>query len=142
MNRLEILLRLAGLLQFPILIAGALVPRVLDWRRNLAPLHPFLRSLFWVYGAFIMMVVMSFGTLTLIDARAMAVGEPVARSLAAFIALFWGARLGVQMFVFDSRPFLTNRLLKAGYHCLTLGFVFFTAIYGWAALFPMNSRSL
>jgi hypothetical protein len=142
MSRLEILLRLAGLVQFTILIASALVPRVLDWRGNLALLHPFLRRLFWVYGVFIVFVIISFGTLTLLNAGAMAAGEPVARSLAAFIAIFWLARLAVQWFVFDCRAFLTNWLLTAGYHCLTLAFIYLTVIYGWAALLPPHWRSL
>jgi len=134
MKTLEILLRFAALIQFTVLIASALVPRVLDWRRNLAALHPFLRSLFWVYGAFIVMVIVSFGILTLFDAHPMAAGEPVARGLAAFIAVFWFARLAVQLFVFDCRAFLTNGLLKAGYHALTLAFLYLGVVYACAAL--------
>jgi len=142
MNTLKILLLIAGLLHFTILIASALVPRVLDWRGNLATLHPFLRRLFWVYGAFIVLVIIGFGTLTLLDAGPMAAGDPVARSLAAFIATFWLARLAVQLFVFDSRPFLTNWFIRAGYHGLTLTFTYFAAIYGWAAFIPMHSVNL
>ena len=142
MSELEILLRFAAILQFTILTASTLVPRVLDWRSSLAPLHPFLRSLFWVYGAFIVLVIVSFGTLTLLDAGAMAAGEPVARSMAAFIAIFWLARLGVQLFVFDCRAFLTTRLLKAGYQGLTLAFIYLSVIYGWAALVSAQGRLL
>jgi hypothetical protein len=142
MNRLEILLRLAGVLQFSILIASALVPRVFDWRANLAPLHPFLRQLFWVYGVFIVLVIVSFGTLTLLNAGAMAAGEPVARSLCAFIAIFWLARLAVQLFVFDCREFLSNRLLAVGYQGLTLAFVYLTVVYGWAVLVPAAGGAL
>jgi hypothetical protein len=133
MNTLQILLLIAGLLHFTILIAGALVPRVLDWRANLALLHPFLRTLFWVYGVFIVLVITGFGTLTLLNAGAMAAGQPVARSLAAFIALFWLARLAVQLFVFDCREFLTSPLLTLGYHSLTLAFIYLAFVYGWAA---------
>jgi hypothetical protein len=137
MRTLEILLRLAGLVQFAILGASASVPRVFDWRRNLAPLHPFLRRLFFVYGAFIVLVIVGFGTLTLRHAGAIASGEPVARSISAFIAIFWFARLIVQLLVFDCRPFLTNWLLTAGYHGLTLAFVYLTAVYAWAAISPL-----
>lgn len=133
MNDLEKLLRLAGLLHFAILTASALVPRGLNWRENLAPLHPFLRKMFWVYGVFIVLIIIGFGTLTLRHAGAMAAGEPVARWLAGFIAIFWAARLVVQMLVFDARPFLTNWFFKIGYHCLTMVFIYFTAIYAYAA---------
>lgn len=131
---LENLLLLAGVAQFAILTASALVPKVLDWKTALKPLPPFLRTLFWVYGIFIVLTIIGMGTLTLLNARAMAAGEPVARSLAGFIAVFWGARLIVQLFVFDARPYLTNHWLKLGDHLLTVTFVFFTIVYGLAAL--------
>ena len=51
----ELILRGCGLVHFSILVASAMVPRVLDWRTHLAPLHPFLRRLLWVYGVFIVM---------------------------------------------------------------------------------------
>jgi hypothetical protein len=63
----------------------------------------------------------------------MSQGEPVARSIAAVIAIFWAARLIVQCFVFDARPFLTNAWRWLGYHTLTGAFVYFTAVYGWTA---------
>jgi len=133
---MKTLLQIGGLLQLSILIASALVPHVLDWRRNLAGLHPFLRKLFWVYGAFIVFVIIAFATLTLLHAGAMATGEPVARSLCFFIAIFWLARFVVQFVVFEPRPFLTNLFYKAGYHLLTLIFGFLALIYGWASVFP------
>jgi len=130
------LLQLAAALQLSILIASSLTPRVLDWRSNLRGLHPFLRRLFWVYGLFIVMVIIAFATLTFLHAGAMADGEPVARSLCTFIALFWAARLFVQFFVFDAQPFLTNWFYKAGYHALTGAFTALVLIYALAAISP------
>jgi hypothetical protein len=130
------LLQLAAALQLTILIASACTPRVLDWRKNLAGLHPFLRRLFWVYGVFIVMVIIAFATLTFLHSGRMAEGEPVARSLCAFIAIFWAARLLVQFFVFDARPFLTNWFYTAGYHGLTVLFCLLVLIYGCAAIAP------
>jgi hypothetical protein len=134
MNHLETLLRLAGLLHFGILTASALTPRALDWRANLAPLHPFLRNLFWVYGSFIVLVIVAFGTLTLRHGNEMAAGTPLGRSLCLFIGAFWLARLLVQLFVFDARPFLTNWFYKIGYHGLTVVFIYFATVYGIAAM--------
>lgn len=132
------LLLLAAVLQLSILVASALVPRVLDWRANLAALHPFLRRLFWVYGSFIVLVIIAFALLTFRHAGAMAAGDPVARSLCLFIAIFWAARLFVQFAVFDARPFLTNWFYKLGYHGLTLIFTALVLLYGWAALSPLE----
>ena len=127
-------LRLAGVGHFAILSATALVPKVLDWKTNLKSLPPFLRTLFWVYGAFIVLMIIGLGTLTLLNAHEMAAGAFAARSLAGFIAVFWGLRLFVQLFIFDARPYLTNLWLKVGDHVLTLAFLFFTIIYASAAL--------
>ena len=128
------LLQFAAVLQLSILIASALTPGVLDWRTNLAALHPFLRKLFWVYGAFIVMVIIAFSTLTFLHADAMAAREPVARSLCVFIAIFWGARSLVQFAIFDPRPFLTTWYYQLGYHALTVIFAFLVFVYGEAAV--------
>jgi hypothetical protein len=127
-------LLIGGLSHLAVLGASALTPRVLDWRTNLATLPPFLRRLFWVYGCFIVLVVISFGVVTLLNADELASGAPLPRSVCAMIALFWLARLGVQFFVFDARPFLTTPLLRLGYHGLTLLFTALVFIYGCAAL--------
>lgn len=128
------LLLIGGLLHFVILIASALTPRVLNWRANLATLDPFLRRLFWVYGCFIVLVIVSFGTVTLLHANELASGASLPRAVCAIIAIFWLARLAVQFFVFDPQAFLTTTLLRLGYHGLTLLFTALVFIYGWAAL--------
>jgi hypothetical protein len=128
------LLLIGGLLHFVILIASALTPRLLDWRSNLGTLHPFLRRLFWVYGAFIVLTIISFGTLSLLRADELSSTTPLARSVSAMIAIFWLARLAVQFFVFDARPFLTTTFRRAGYHGLTFLFSALVFIYGAAAL--------
>jgi hypothetical protein len=107
---------------------------VLDWRSNLATLHPFLRRLFWVYGCFIVLIIISFGTLSLVRADELASNTPLARSVSAMIAIFWAARLALQFFVFDARPFLTTAFRRVGYHGLTLLFIALVVIYGAAAL--------
>lgn len=131
---MKLLLQFAAALQSLILIASALTPRLLDWRTNLAALHPFLRKLFWVYGTFIVMIIIAFATLTFLHADAMAAREPVARSLCVFITIFWGARLFVQFAIFDPRPFLKNWFYKLGYHALTVIFAFLVFVYGKAAI--------
>jgi hypothetical protein len=136
---MKTMLQLAGLLQLSILIASALVPQLLDWRHNLAGLEPFFRKLFWVYGTFIVLVIIGFAALTLLHADAIAAGEPMARSLAVFIAIFWLTRLVVQIAVFDARAFLKTWFYKAGYHALTAVFTLLVLIYGWAAFFPRKS---
>ena len=56
--------------------------------------------------------------------------------------MFWGARLGLQLALFDPTPHLSNRWLKLGHHGLTLMFLYFTLVYGWVALEPPNLPTL
>jgi hypothetical protein len=131
---MKTLLYFAAACQLGVLIASALVPRALNWRDNLATLNPFLRRLFWVYGSFIVLTIIGCSMLTFVNAAAMADGDPIARSICLFIAVFWAARLFVQLAVFDARPFLTNWFYKAGYHALTVTFIVLVGIYTAATL--------
>ena len=134
--RLEHLILFGGVCHFGILIASALVPRVLDWRKELTRLSPLSRHLVWTHGAFIVLVIIGFGTMSLLNARELAGGAALARMFCGFIAVFWLARLFIQFFVFDARPYLKRPLLKLGYHGLTVVFAYLGLVYGWAAVAP------
>jgi len=130
---LTLALYFGGLCHFGILIASALTPGALNWRDHLATLPVLLRQMFWVYGAFIVLMIVSFGLITVFLAPELADGSPVARAFCGMVAVFWVARLGVQFFVFDPTPFLTRLVYKVGYHLLTVIFVTLVAIYTWGA---------
>ena len=126
----------AGIAHFGILIASGTAPKALDWKDNLAGLPPLLRQMFWVYGVFIVLVIISFGVITLGFAPELAKGSSLARSVSGMIAVFWVTRLAVQFFVFDPKPWLTTTFYKIGYHGLTVVFIYLSIIYLFAALFP------
>ena len=134
--KLDYLLLAAGALHFTLLLPGALLPRVLHWREELRRVCDLTRHIIWVHGAFVVIVILGFGTLTLLNAHALAGGTALARSVCGLIALFWLSRLAIQLFLFDARPYLGNWFLKAGYHTLTLVFSYFAAVYAWAAVLP------
>jgi hypothetical protein len=131
---MEIALIVAGILHFGILIASALVPRVLDWRTELARLSALSRHLIWVHGAFIVLVIVGFGIVTLVARTDLAGGSLAGRAFCAFVAVFWLARLCVQLFLFDARPYLTHAVYQIGYHGLTAVFTYLAAVYGVAAV--------
>ena len=133
---LETLIEIAGAIQIAIVLTMLWVPRVLDWRGLLAPLHPFMRRLLWVYAAFITFVNLGFGVLSLRHAGELAT-TPLGRGVCCFIAVYWLARLCVQFFVFDIRPFLLRPFLRFGYHGLSAGFIYLASVYGLAAVFPL-----
>ncbi|TWU12448.1 hypothetical protein CA54_12720 [Symmachiella macrocystis] len=134
---LELLIFCGGMLHFGILIASALVPQVLDWKSSLAKLDSLSRQLVWVHGAFIVLVIVGFGLLSLFCAGELASGTHLARGVCLFIAIFWGARLGVQFFVFDAKSYLTTTFLKIGYHGLTVAFLYITIVFALAAWHPL-----
>ena len=134
MKNSEYLILIGGVLHFLTLIASAMVPKTLDWKGELAKLTPFLRTLFWVYGAFIVLTIIAFGLLSVLHFRELAAGDSLARSVCAVIAIFWGVRLVVALFVFDASEFLTTWYFKVGYHLLTVTFIYQTIAYGYCAI--------
>ena len=133
-HTLELLLLFAGVVHLCITSAGLVMTYVLDWRHNLAALNPLTRHIVWVHGAFVLLMICGFAAVSLLCAGDLASGAPLARAVCAFIALFWGVRLLIQFFLFDARPHLTSLALKFGYHGLTAVFVYFTLVYGFAAV--------
>ena len=117
-----------------VLIAAASIPTVLNWQQELRPLNPLMRRLFWVYAAFIAGTIGFFAVLSWICAPMLASGSVLARVVSGFIALFWTARLVVQMWVFDAKPLLDTVTRRWGYHCLTGMFSLLVPIYAWLAL--------
>ena len=127
-------LQIAALLHLGLLWAGLTMPHAVKLRQHLATLPPFIRSLFWVYYTFIGTCLIGFASLTWFAADAMVAGEPVARALAIFLGVFWLSRLFAGAFVFDVRPYLTNRFYRLGNVAINLVFIYLTTIYAWTAL--------
>ena len=130
---LPTLIFLAGLAQWSVLIASALVPVRLHWATAFAGLPRLHRQLFWIYGGYVVLAIVALGALCVFNAGELASGGLLARCLCTYLAAFWGIRLGLQTLL-DVKPFLTTWWLTAGYHALTALFVCFTAIFLCAAL--------
>ena len=139
MTTLSTLIILAGVCHFGILLASALVPRVLDWRGELARISPLSRHVVWTHGVFIVLTIIAFGAISVANAPALAAGSALARWFCGFVAVFWLSRLVVQLFLFDARPYLTNALLRFGYRGLTAVFAYLGFVYAWAALFAADA---
>jgi hypothetical protein len=126
------LLVLAGLAQLAIVAASLLAPRVLHWREELARLTPLTRTIFWTYAGYISATNLA---LALVSLRAdwLLTGEPLARAVAAYGALYWGVRFVLQMTCYRKHaprgPWYA--LADAG---LTLAFAFAAGVFAAAAL--------
>lgn len=132
-NVLTRLIFVAGVGQLGVLIASALVPFRLNWRDELRGLSRLHRQMYWVYGGYVMLSIVAFAALSIFNSRELASGSGLARGFCAYVAVFWGIRVGLQA-VFDVKEHLTAWWLKVGYVVLTIMFTAFTIIYAWAAL--------
>jgi hypothetical protein len=125
----------AGFGQLSVLAASALVPLRLNWREEFAPLKRLHRQMYWTYGGYVVLSIISLGLICLFNSHELASGSGLARSFCLYGATFWGIRLGLQP-VFDVKEHLTTWWLRAGYYSLSLLFTAFTLVYIWAALAP------
>ena len=127
------LIFLAGLGQLSILTASALVPSQLNWRLELRSLPRLHRQMHWVYGGYVVLSIIAFALLSIFNASELTNGSGLARGFCAYVAVFWGIRLGLQG-VFDIQGYLTTWWAKAGYSALALMFAALTIVYSWVAL--------
>jgi hypothetical protein len=123
----------AGVGQLSVLFAAALVPFRLNWRGELQCLSRLHRQMYWVYGGYIVLSIVAFAALSILNSRELAGGSALARGFCAYVAVFWGIRVGLQA-VFDVKDHVTTWWLKAGYFVLTLMFTALAVVYTWAAL--------
>jgi hypothetical protein len=120
---------LAGLGHFAILIASFQVPSRLRWKEDLQKLTPFNRKLVWVYGGFTVFTILAFGILTLALRLEMWRGDRAAVALAAFIGVYWTARILVDALYFSHEDWPKGRMFVVGHAMLTSLFVFLAASY-------------
>lgn len=123
----------AGILQLSVLVASSLVPFQLDWRNELKDLPKLHRQMYFVYGGYVVLGIISLGVISIVYANELAAAEGLARGVCVYAALFWGIRLSLQAFL-DAKPFLVKWWLKVGYHLLTVLFCYFTILFGYLAL--------
>lgn len=131
---LVLLLKLAALAHVGLFAAGLLMPSVVGLREHLRPVPNFIRQLFWVYYCFIGLCLAAFGVGTFILAEELVSGTALSRAVCSFLAIFWGARFIVGMFVFDLRPYLTTVWRRVGLKAANCVFTFLPFLYGWLAI--------
>ena len=120
---------LAGFGHFCVLLASAQVPARLGWKTDLAKLTPFNRKLMWTYGGFTVLTILAFGILTLALHSEMLRGDRAALGLAAFIGIYWSARIAVDALYFRHSDWPEGVLFVVGHALLTALFVALAGTY-------------
>jgi alginate O-acetyltransferase complex protein AlgI len=118
---------LAAIGHFCVLIASFQVPSRLHWKEDLRKLTSFNRKLMWVHGAFAVLTIIAFGTLTLELHGEMLRGDRAALGVALFIGVYWALRIAVDFFYYDHTDWPTGRGFVDGHILLTSLFTYLAA---------------
>lgn len=121
---------------FAILAASFQVPYRLRWREDLQQLIPFNRKLLWVQSGFTVLTIVAFGTMTLVLHEQLLRGDRAAMALAAFIGVYWTARVIVDAVYFSQADWPKGKQFVVGHALLTSLFCFLVISY-WS-LFVWN----
>lgn len=130
---LIIALKLAGIGQLVLVLASIAIPACLEWKKGLAGLRPLLRQMFWTYALYITGVHIFSGVLSLFAAEELVNGSVVSAAVCVLMAVWWGARIVIQFFFFDTSDLPKTKFNKLAELGLTLLFAYLTAVYVWAA---------
>lgn len=132
-TNLKTFIFLGGLAHLAILSAGLVMTKVLKWREELPRINELSQHVIWTHAAYVWFTIMFFGLVSVLFSADLSSPSRLGGCLNLFIALFWGARLIIQFFYFDAKPYLNTIIDKLGFHALTFNFAYFTAVYGYAA---------
>lgn len=121
------------------LVAGSLaIPKVLNWRTGLAKLRPLLKQMFWTYAAYILIINLCFGLISVFDFRDLTNHSNLAASITGFIAVYWISRVFIQFLYFDRTDFPPGKWNKIAEIVLVTLFVFLSVIYSIALWNNLN----
>jgi hypothetical protein len=118
---------------FAILAASFQVPYRLRWKEDLQQLMPFNRKLLWVQSGFTVLTIVAFGTMTLVLHDELLRGGRAAMAFAAFIGVYWTARVLVDALYFSQADWPEGKQFVIGHALLTSLFCFLVISY-WSLI--------
>lgn len=129
---MQILLLVTGLGQIALALASLFLPRILRWREQIARLEPLTRGVFWVHASYVLGTNLFLGGVTTFAPHLLLDRSTLARLLAGYGAVYWGARLVIQFAWFRGvAPKGRGYAIADG--ALTLGVLLWAAVYGTIA---------
>lgn len=121
---------LGGAFHLLVLCASVQVPGKLGWREEFHRLSSLNRKVFWTYGGYIFSIIvfMALTSFILSQQNFHTLGIPVLL-WAAFIALFWWARVLTDFFYMNHRDWPKGPLFSVGHVCLSTLFISLAVLY-------------
>ena len=123
---------IAGLAQVVLVLGSLAIPKILNWRPELAKVQPLIKQMFWTYAAYILVINLCFGLLSIFDSLDLINGSKLAMLITGFIAVYWISRVLIQFFYFDRANFPAGKWNKLAEVLLVSLFVFLSVVYGRA----------
>ena len=131
MKMLVPLIWAAGIVQLLIASANFFLPRKLRYADNLSRVDTIIRQVFIVHSIYIVLVLAGLAGLCLFFAYDLAGASALGRWLSAFIAVFWGARVCIQLFYYDAELKRKNAVMHA---LFTAAFAYLAVVFAVAAI--------
>ena len=122
---------IAGLAQLGLVIGSVAIPKILNWKIELQKVQPLIKQMFWTYAAYILVINLCFGLLSVFVVQDLTNGSRLAMILTGFIAVYWISRVWIQFFYFDRNNFPKGKWNMLGEIILVALFVFLSGVYGW-----------
>lgn len=122
----------AGLAQIALVLGSLAIPKVLNWKMELKKVQTLIKQMFWTYAAYILVINLSFGLLSVFAYQDLTNGSLLASVICGFIAIYWLSRLLIQFFYFDRKDFPSGRWNKLAEVILVAMFLYLSIIYTMA----------
>lgn len=132
---LQQLIYFAGLSQVVLVAGSLLIPKMLDWRTDLTKVRPLIKQMFWTYAAYILVINLCFGLLSIFVSYELINGSKLAMLVNAFIASYWISRVLIQFIYFDRKSFPIGFWYKVAETILIALFISLSIVYSWAFYF-------
>ncbi len=128
-SHLKILILISGIGHILLAASSIIIPKLLNWKKELNALQPLLRQMFWTYAAYILLINFCFGIVSVFGAVELLDKSFLAKSITLFIGIYWLARIFIQFFYFDKSQAPKGIFFTIGEWALVASFVFFVAVY-------------
>ena len=126
MNRLVPYIWVAGSVHLLLFISGFFLPRKLQFQENLSRVAPIIRQIFVVHSVYISTLLLFLGILCLLFAPELAGGSMLGKFFSGYLAVFWGARILIQLFYYDPELKKENPFANVVF---LLAFIFLSGVF-------------
>jgi len=95
------LLILSGIGHIAMSLGSIAVPHMLDWKKHIDAGPPLFRQVYWTYSAYIKMVNIAFGVVSIIAPSELVGPSFLAKCINLFIIIYWFVRMVLEFLYFD-----------------------------------------